>query len=72
METSPSGTRRAFGSTERESCLTETCFATFDSSPARENDVRHCNRGGPDGGHAQRWDGQSWQIVADRMQHDRT
>jgi hypothetical protein len=51
--------------------VTDTCFATFDSSPARAEEVRHCNRTGPDGGHAQRWDGQSWQVVVGEMQHDK-
>jgi hypothetical protein len=62
---------RGFGASQRQSCATDTCFATFDSSPARADEVRHCNRTGPDGGHAQRWDGQSWQAVAGEMQHDK-
>ncbi len=64
--------RHVFGTTERHGCTTETCFATFDSTPAREGEVRHCNRSGPDGGHGQRWDGQLWQTVTGEMQHDRT
>ncbi|HEV7525230.1 MAG TPA: hypothetical protein VGP92_09695 [Acidimicrobiia bacterium] len=71
MSTSSGNTRRAFGSGERASCATDTCFATFDGTPAREDEVRHCNRGGPDGGHANRWDGTRWQAVSGRMQHDR-
>ncbi len=55
----------------RQPCITESCFATFDTTRVREGDVRHCNRAGPDGGHANRWDGQAWQVVAGRMQHDR-
>jgi hypothetical protein len=55
----------------RESCATKTCFATFDGANAREGEVRHCNRAGPDGGHPHRWDGQRWQVVAGAMQHDR-
>ena len=55
----------------RQSCVTQTCFATFDGARAQEGDVRHCNRAGPDGGHAHRWDGQSWQVVSGQMQHDR-
>jgi hypothetical protein len=62
--------RRAFGATERQSCATETCFATFDSTAARPDEVRHCNRGGPDGGHPNRWDGIRWQTGDGRMQHD--
>ena len=62
--------RRAFGASERQSCITETCFATFDGTPARTEEVRHCNRGGPDGGHPNRWDGTTWQAVTGRMQHD--
>jgi hypothetical protein len=57
---------------ERQSCLTKGCFATFEASPAREGEVRHCNRTGPDGGHANRWDGQHWQVVAGGMEHDRS
>ena len=55
----------------RQSCLVNGCFATF-RSQAREGDVRHCNRTGPDGGHAHRWDGQHWQVVAGGMEHDRS
>jgi hypothetical protein len=58
--------------TPRQSCATETCFATFEAAPAREDEVRHCNRTGPDGGHPNRWDGQRWQVVSGQMQHDRT
>jgi hypothetical protein len=54
---------------KRESCVTKGCFATFEASAARDDEVRHCNRGGPDGGHVNRWDGQSWQS-AGVMQHD--
>jgi hypothetical protein len=57
---------------ERQSCLVQGCFATFEASPAREDEVRHCNRAGPDGGHVHRWDGQRWQAVVGDMQHDRT
>lgn len=64
--------RRSFGSSDRQPCLTTSCLATFEGSPAREDEVRHCNRGGPDGGHSHRWDGQGWQVVAGQMQHDRT
>ena len=62
---------RGFAPTQRQSCATDTCFATFDSSPARDDEVRHCNRSGPDGGHAQRWTGDAWQAVSGRMQHDK-
>jgi hypothetical protein len=61
-----------FGSAERQPCVTDGCFATFEASPADEDEVRHCNRAGPDGGHAHRWDGQRWQVMAGQMQHDRT
>jgi hypothetical protein len=67
-----SGNSRGYGSSPRQSCTTESCFATFESAAAREDDVRHCNRSGPDGGHANRWDGEQWQTVSGRMQHDRT
>ena len=63
--------RSAYGSTERQSCATETCFATFEAGSARDDEVRHCNRSGPDGGHGNRWDGQRWQPVGGRMQHDK-
>jgi len=54
----------------RQGCTNEGCFATFEGSKPRESDVRHCNRSGPDGGHANRWDGQRWQAVEGVMQHD--
>ena len=28
----------------RQSCVTQTCFATFDGGHAQEGDVRHCDR----------------------------
>lgn len=59
------------GTRPRQSCVTETCFATFAGDPAAEGDVRHCNRSGPEGGHANRWDGSRWQVVNGSMQHDR-
>jgi hypothetical protein len=64
-------TRRAFGSRDRQSCGTKNCFATFEAGPAHKDEVRHCNRAGPDGGHRHRWDGQKWQATDGRMQHDR-
>ncbi len=63
--------RRSYGVTTRASCATEACFASFDGAPARADEVRHCNRTGPDGGHANKWDGANWQAVTGRMQHDR-
>lgn len=57
---------------ERQACQKKGCFATFEASAAQANEVRHCNRGGPDGGHPNRWDLTSWQIVAGAMEHDRT
>ena len=60
-----------FGARQRQSCVTETCFATFAGNPADDGDVRHCNRAGPEGGHANRWDGTQWQVVSGSMQHDR-
>ena len=64
--------RRGFGSAARQSCVNKACFATFEGSPAADDEVRHCNRGGPDGGHAHRWDGKQWQVVDGKMQHDRS
>jgi hypothetical protein len=64
--------RHTFSSAARQPCVSENCFATFESGSPDEGDVRHCNRSGPDGGHAQRWDGRRWQVVTGRMQHDRT
>ena len=58
--------------TAHQQCVTKTCFATFEAGPAHEGDVRHCNRGGPDGGHPNRWDGSTWQVVEGHMQHDRS
>jgi hypothetical protein len=57
---------------ERQACLVNGCFATFEGSPAREDEVRHCNRGGPDGGHVHRWDGQAWKVAVGDMEHDRS
>jgi hypothetical protein len=64
--------RRPFRREQRQSCATKTCFATFAADPADQDAIRHCNRAGPDGGHAHRWDGQNWQLVAGKMQHDRS
>ena len=58
--------------TRRQQCKTETCFASFSGRPGREDEVRYCNRSGPDGGHPHRWDGTAWQLVGTRMQHDRS
>jgi hypothetical protein len=55
----------------RQECATKNCFATFEASTARDAEVRHCNRSGPDGGHPNRWDGQRWQVVEGQWQHDR-
>ena len=70
MATSDARLPRAYGSTDRQSCAIETCFATFEGAGARDDEVRHCNRSGPDGGHPNRWDGQRWLAVDGRMQHD--
>jgi hypothetical protein len=59
-------------SSERASCQKKGCFATFEAGGARADEVRHCNRSGPDGGHPHRWDLTSWQIVEGAMEHDRT
>jgi hypothetical protein len=56
----------------RHACLVEGCFAGFAATPAAEGAVRFCNRSGPDGGHVNRWNGQSWVAGAGDMQHDRT
>jgi hypothetical protein len=55
---------------ERGQCPTGECRATFDASSPREDDVRYCNRAGPDGGHPTRFDGTRWQAASDRMEHD--
>ena len=47
----------------REACQNKGCFATFAGNPAHPNEVRHCNRGGPDGGHLHRWDLTAWKAV---------
>jgi hypothetical protein len=72
MATLDEKTRRALRPADRQTCAAESCFATFEGSPAHEDEVRHCNRGGPDGGHLHRWDGQRWQLRAGRMEHDHT
>jgi len=55
----------------RRGCAFKGCFATFSDAKPRDDEVRHCNRSGPDGGHANRWDGRSWQTADGAMQHDR-
>jgi hypothetical protein len=55
---------------ERKECLTKECRATFDASPADKGKVRHCNRAGPQGGHAQQWGGKRWQVVSGKTEHD--
>ena len=65
---SPYTGQRTYGSSAHQTCGTTTCFATFESGPARQNEVRHCNRSGPSGGHAHRWDGERWLVVG-TMQH---
>jgi len=57
---------------ERQPCLKKGCFSTLEASPAHPDEIRHCNRSGPDGGHPHRWDGAAWQLVAGAMEHDRT
>ena len=55
----------------RELCGSPGCFATLETRQPSDGEVRHCNRTGPDGGHANRWDGQRWQLVTGQLQHDR-
>ncbi len=55
----------------RGPCGSPGCFATFETREPSDDEVRHCNRSGPDGGHANRWDGQCWQLVTGQLQHDR-
>ena len=57
---------------ERQPCQKKGCFATFEASAARPDEIRHCNRGGPDGGHLHRWDLTAWKVVAGTMEHDRS
>jgi hypothetical protein len=47
--------------TRRQQCSTDGCFASFSGGAALDGEIRRCNRAGPDGGHASRWDGQRWQ-----------
>jgi len=54
----------------RQPCRGKGCFATFEASPAHADEIRHCNRGGPDGGHTHRWDLTSWQLVSETLEHD--
>jgi hypothetical protein len=56
---------------QRQSCSTKLCFATFSATAGNEGETRHCNRAGPEGGHAHQWDGRTWQVVDGKMQHDR-
>ena len=63
---------KTFVTPGREQCRSGACRATFAAAAPQEGEVRHCNRGGPDGGHSSRWDGTQWQLVSDRMEHDRT
>ncbi len=55
---------------DRQSCLAQDCFATFEASPARDSEIRHCNRPGPDGGHVHRWEGEQWRVVVGGLEHD--
>jgi hypothetical protein len=71
MSTLDAISRRASGPAKRQACAAENCFATFEDSPPRPGETRHCNRGGPDGGHAHHWDDGSWHLVSGRMEHDR-
>jgi hypothetical protein len=61
----------AFDTAAHQTCGTATCFASFEAGTAREGEVRHCNRSGPSGGHAHRWDGGQWVVVDGQMKHDR-
>ena len=64
--------RGAGAAPSRQPCGATTCFATFDVEVgAVDDDVRHCNRAGPDGGHIHRRDANGWQLVTGHMQHDR-
>jgi hypothetical protein len=58
------------GTPTRQACGATACFATFEVGAG--DDVRHCNRAGPDGGHTHRRDGDAWQVVAGTMQHDQS
>ena len=59
-------------SADREPCQKKGCFATFEATAARADETRHCNRGGPDGGHAHRWDLTAWKMVTNTMERDRS
>jgi len=69
--TAPSDAARA-GLSGRQPCRQNGCFASFDAAPAKSEEIRHCNRAGPDGGHPHRWDATEWQLVAGSMEHDRS
>jgi hypothetical protein len=58
-----------FSSPEHRTCGTDTCFATFEVGAARDGEMRHCNRSGPGGGHAHRWDGAQWRVVTGKTEH---
>jgi hypothetical protein len=53
----------------REACRQGGCFATFDDRAAAPDEVRHCNRTGPEGGHTHRWNGKAWNRDG-AMEHD--
>jgi hypothetical protein len=57
--------------TRREPCMTQTCFATFSGTTAGVDEIRYCNRPGPEGGHAHRWNGDRWSSMTGAMEHDR-
>jgi hypothetical protein len=59
-------------SADREPCQKKGCFASFEATAARDDETRHCNRGGPDGGHPHRWDLTAWKVVTNTMEHDRS
>ena len=56
----------------RQGCREPGCFASFEPSAAHTDEVRHCNRGGPDGGHPHQWNGTTWEVTTGAMQHDRS
>jgi hypothetical protein len=69
VEAASDGSQRII--TGRQPCLEANCFASFDAGFAQSDEIRHCNRSGPDGGHSHRWDATSWHLVG-AMEHDRS
>ena len=55
----------------RQGCLEQGCFASFEPGAPKPDEIRSCNRTGPNGGHSHKWDGSAWRLSG-VMEHDRS